>query len=98
MACGKKTEKKKKKQVKVLVIGTKKRDMSYKCQTAKSEQGCSNKGSPLFHSSYRGAHIDGAPTRRGRALLHLFEWETKEMLSVVLARVNLHEAITACNL
>lgn len=57
-----------------------------------------NKGCPPFHSHYRRAHIDRASARRVGALFHLFEWETKERPFVVLARVNLHKAITACNL
>lgn len=55
-------------------------------------------GFPPLHSHYRRAHIDWASLCYAQALFHLFEWETKERQFVVLARVNLHKAITACNL
>ena len=57
-----------------------------------------NKGFPPLHSHYRRTHIDWASTCSVWALFHLFEWETKERLFVVLAAANLHKAITACNL
>lgn len=67
-------------------------------QGGKSRQKRFNKGFPPFYSCYRKTHIDWASMCRVWALFHLFEWETKERPFVVLARVNLHKAITACNL